>query len=333
MTQTTTNRTGELGATRWLNRFGVVVLSGGSIAALLADVFGIAPMWTVFWFLSVPAMAALTVVGVAPLAGPELRRRIRVGAVAGAVGTLGYDLVRIPFALAGQRVFAPIESYGILIADASSSSGLTSTLGWLYHLSNGVTFGVAYAVVAARRHWAWGVAWGLALESVAVFSPFASRYGLAGQAGPIAIAYGAHLCYGYPLGRMVQNLDRVEAELRRLGRPAVAVSLIAASCAIVAWHRPWASTAAEREATGLTADGVPATVVTVDRFAPEWLRVPAGSCIAVANHSGTRYETPYGVVEAGAVSRLCFDQPGVYRVRLGSRAYSGGFVYADALLG
>ena len=318
---------------RWSYRLGVVVLSGGSIAALLADVFGIAPMWKVFWFASVPSMVVLIAIAAARPVNAELRRRIRVGAVAGAVGTLGYDLVRIPFALAGQRVFAPIESYGILIADASASSGLTSTLGWLYHLSNGVTFGVAYAVVAARRHWAWGVAWALILESVAVFSPFAVRYGLAGQVVPIAIAYGAHLFYGYPLGRMVQRLDQVDTQLRRLGRHTVAVTLVVAALGIVVWHRPWTSSLAEREAAGLTTPGAPATVVSRDRFAPEWLRVTARSgesCVVIANRSGVRYETPYGVVEADGTSRLCFGAPGVYRVRLGSRPYSGGFVYVSA---
>jgi hypothetical protein len=317
----------------WCHQLGAVMLAGGSIAALLADVFGVYPMWIVFWFVSLPSMVALVAVAGVGQVNTELRRRIRVGAVAGAVGTVGYDLVRIPFALAGQRVFAPIESYGILIADASASSGLTSTLGWLYHLSNGVTFGIAYAVVAARRHWAWGVAWGLVLESVAVFSPFAIRYGLAGQVVPIAIAYGAHLFYGYPLGRMVQQMDRVDTGLRRLGRHTVAVTLVVAALAIVVWHRPWTSSPAEREAAGLTAPGAPATVVLRDRFAPEWLRIPAdpdGSCVVVANRSGVRYETPYGVVEAQGTSRLCFGASGVYRVRLGPRPYSGGFVYVGA---
>ena len=311
----------------------VVVLSGGSIAALLADILGVAPMSWVFWLASVPAMVMLAVLAVAGPVNPELRRRIRVGAAAGAVGTLGYDLVRIPFALAGQRVFAPIESYGILIADASASSGLTSTLGWLFHLSNGVTFGIAYAAVAARRHWAWGVAWALVLESVAVFSPFAVQYGLAGQVVPIAIAYGAHLFYGYPLGRMVQKMDPVDAGLRGVGRHTVAAVLLGAALVIVVWHRPWTTPPAEREAAGLATDAAPATVVTRDRFAPEWLRVPirdGGACVLVANHSGVRYETPFGVVAADGQSRLCFDGPGVYRVRLGSRPYSGGFVYVDA---
>jgi hypothetical protein len=315
---------------RWQFQLGVFVLAGGSIAALLADLFGLAPIWQVFWGVSVASMVLLTVLAVIPQVSPELRRRIRVGAVAGAAGTLGYDIVRVPFALAGQRVFAPIESYGVLIANATASSGLTSTLGWLYHLSNGVTFGIAYAAVAARRPWPWGIAWGLTLESVAVFSPFASRYGLQGQLVPIAIAYGAHVFYGYPLGRLVQDLDRVDAGLRRIGRFSVAITLTVAALAVVGWHRPWSQTAVEREAAQLSAMGQPHTIVTGTRFEPEWLRIHAGECIVVENRTDVRYETPQGTVAPDAASALCFNTPGVYRVRLGSRPYSGGFVYVEA---
>jgi hypothetical protein len=314
---------------RWPYQAAVFLLAGGSIGALLADVFGIAPMAKVFWFASVPSMIVLVVLAVIPTVDPELRRRIRVGALAGAVGTLGYDLVRIPFAIAGQRVFAPIDSYGLLIADAAGSSGLTSTLGWLYHLSNGITFGIAYAAVAARRHWMWGVVWGLVLESGAVFSPFAVRYAIAGQVVPIAIAYGAHLFYGYPLGRLVNDLDRTDAALRRIGRFSVAATVAIAVVGIVGWHRPWSTPPLEAEAARLGSPGVPATIVTGDRFQPEWIRLDAGSCAIVDNRTGQRYETPFGVVKPSASTQLCFSKPGVYRVRLGSRPYSGGFIYVN----
>jgi hypothetical protein len=309
-------------------RLVVVLLASGSIAALLADLFGIAAMWVVFWAASVPSMLMLTVLAVTPRANAELRRRIRVGAFAGAVGTLGYDLVRVPFALAGQRVFAPIESYGLLIANATASSGLTSTLGWLYHLSNGVTFGVAYAAVAAGQRWPWGIAWGLTLESVAVFSPFAFRYGLQGQVVPILTAYGAHVFYGYPLGRLVQDYRRVDSALRT-GRFTVAIVLTVATVAIIGWHRPWADSPVEREAAHQSAPGQPHTIVTHTRFEPEWLRIQAGGCVVVDNQTNVEYDTPQGRVVANGSSTLCFDTPGVYRVRLGGRPYSGGFVYVE----
>lgn len=295
---------------------GLFVLAGGSIAALLADIFGIAPMHLVFWFVSVPSMVLLAVLGSLSKVGGDWRDRIRVGALGGLVGTLGYDIVRVPFAMAGQRVFAPIESYGILIADGAASSALTSTLGWVYHFTNGITFGIAYAAIAARRHWAWGVLWGLVLESVALFSPFGVRYNIAGQAGPIAIAYGAHLAYGYPLGKIVQDFDVVRS---RLARFTVAIVLSLASVILLGWLRPW---------DGPAAPG-PVAVVARDRFEPEWLRIAAGECVTIENRSGTRFETAHGEVAAIGPSRLCFARAGVYRVKLGPRPYSGGFVYVD----
>ncbi|MFI5891452.1 hypothetical protein ACIA5D_15215 [Actinoplanes sp. NPDC051513] len=315
---------------RWSPRVLVFLLAGGSIAALLADLYGVAPMAPVFWFVSVPTMAVLAVAASLPRVDRDLRTRIRVGTVAGVLGVIGYDVVRIPFALAGQRVFAPIESYGLLIADASSSSGLTSTLGWLYHLSNGVTFGIAYVAIAARRPWPLGVVWALLLETVAVLSPFAARYGLSGHLVPIAIAYLAHVFYGYPLGRLGHDLDGTEDALRGFGRHTVSVTLVVAVAVIVGWHRPWHVPPTEREAARLSQDGVPATIVRSDRFEPEWLRIRAGGCVLIDNRSGRAYSTTAGSLPAGVAGTLCFDQPGVHRIRLGTRPYSGGFVYVDA---
>ena len=80
----------------------------------------------------------------------------------------------------------------------------------------------------------------------------------------------------------------------------------------------------------LSSGGLPHTIVTGVRFEPEWLRVRTGGCVVVDNRTNTSYETPQGTVDANGPSTLCFDQPGIYRIRLGSRPYSGGFVYVDA---
>ena len=39
--------------------------------------------------------------------------------------------------------------------------------------SRGIGFGIAYAMLAPRRHWRWGVAWALLLETATVVTPFA----------------------------------------------------------------------------------------------------------------------------------------------------------------
>jgi hypothetical protein len=70
-------------------------------------------------------------------------------------------------------------------------------------------------------------------------------------------------------------------------------------------------------------------VVARDRFEPEWLRIDAGQCVTIENRSGTRFQTAHGEVAPTGPSRLCFARPGVYRVKLGPRAYSGGFVYVN----
>ena len=306
-------------------RIGVFLLAGGSIAALLADLHGVASMHLMFLAVSVPAMVALAVLGCARRVPTELRDIITVGALGGLVGTIGYDLARVPFAVTGQRVFAPIESYGLLIADASASSGWTSTLGWLFHFSNGVTFGIAYAALAARRHWGWGVLWGLLLETGAVIGPFAERYQLSGNEYAIGIAYLGHVFYGAPLGRIVQRMDR----LNKAAKGPTPVLLAGLVLVLLGWHQPWSTSEPAEEAARLSISGIPATVVENDRFDPEWLRIDRDHCVLVDNRSDNDYETPFGDVPARAQTKLCFDSPGVFRVRFGSRAYSGGFVYVE----
>lgn len=307
-----------------------VLLAGTSIAALLAEVYGVADMATVGRFVTIPGLVGLTVLGwegvVPGPQGEELRRRIRVGAVAGVIGTLGYDVVRIPFAAAGRRLFAPIDSYGLFLVDDLVSSSWSDTVGWLYHLSNGVTFGVAYVLVMARRHWAWGVLWGLLLETAVIATPFRDRYHLHDWTA-IGIAYAAHIPYGLAVGLMGQRLDQHDRNLREaLRRPGLAVIGLAA-LGIVVWQHPWRDTEARELAHRLTEEaGRAVVVVERDALIPEWSRVVEGDCVLVEHLGTERFETPYGTLEPGERGELCFPGEGVFRVHLGGRPYSGGFV-------
>jgi hypothetical protein len=307
-----------------------VLLSGTSIAALLAEVYGVVDMAAVGRFVTLPGLIGLAVLGsgnvVKGPAGEELRRRLRVGAVGGVIGTLGYDVFRIPFAVAGRRLFAPIDSYGMFLVDADLSSSVSDTVGWLFHLSNGVTFGTAYALVMARRHWGWGVLWGLILESAIVLTPFRERYHLHDWTA-IGIAYAAHIPYGYAVGWMAQRADEQDHNLRTALRRPVLASVGLAAAVIVAWQHPWSDSAERELAHRLSADE-DRTVVVVrgDTMVPEWSRVRVGECLLIENVGDDRFETQFGVIEPDARSELCFDGDGVFRVRLGDRPYSGGFV-------
>ena len=307
-----------------------LALSATSIFALLVDLYDVATMATFTRYVTVPGLSALTVLAVAPITGlEELRKRIRVGAVGGLVGTAGYDLFRIPFVLSGMRLLAPVDSYGLLISGHSQGSNLTGTYGWLFHLSTGVTFGIMYAVVAARRSQWWGIAWAMVLETATVVSPFRDRYGLNGMIGIIAIAYGAHVFYGWPLGRLVRDLDKTDDDMRSVTPKAPAVLLILSALSVVVWLRPWSQSPARREAGRLARQlHQPVAVVTRDRFSPEWLAVRKGGCIAVVNHSATAFTSAHGPVPANGTGQLCFgSQRGATRVKLGNGAYTGGFVY------
>jgi len=316
-------------------RFAALIVLGlcaTSVGALLADMYGLMPMDEFVRWITLPALLLL-VAGSAKTVPTyaNLQRRIRLGAVAGAVGTLAYDVFRIPFALAGQRIFAPIFSYGLLIDGGGMSSPWTDLLGWLFHFSNGVTFGIAYAVVMAGRHWGFGVLWGVLLEAVAFLSPFTDIYGLTGKWGAIGIALAAHVAYGLPLGLMVQRFDRSE---RFLKKNLVYPTLIVIGVSIIGltlWHRPWSEPDALERAQDLAAvAGRPAAVVTVDRFEPEWLRVEPGGCILVASESARSFTSDYGPLPEGEQVEWCFPDAGVERVKLDDRPYSGGFVFVHS---
>ncbi|MGH8976421.1 MAG: hypothetical protein ACRD0C_24800 [Acidimicrobiia bacterium] len=133
---------------------------GGSVIALLAWVYEVASFQAAFLAVGVPCVAALAGLAVRARRSPALADVLVAGAAGGFVGTLGYDLFRLPFVVAGLRVLAPIDSYGMLLLDASESSPWTETTGWGFHVLNGVGFGIAYAALARprRRHWSWAVA-------------------------------------------------------------------------------------------------------------------------------------------------------------------------------
>ena len=103
-----------------------VALASTSILSLLADLYGVMAMGSFFWAITVPSLIGLVVIGCWPSPNlVELQRRIRVGVFGGVIGTIGYDLIRVPFAVGGTRVFVPIDTYGLLITRAHMSSSFT----------------------------------------------------------------------------------------------------------------------------------------------------------------------------------------------------------------
>lgn len=169
----------SLGAAR---RVGLILGALSSVAPLLAWVFEMGSFRTWFLAAALPGAALLTALNIGALSTPDSRRVVRLGVVAGIVGTIGYDVFRIPFVFgAGLRLLSPIESYGVLLLGTDRSSGWTDLAGWSWHLTNGIGFAIAYLAVAAGRRWHLGLAWAMVLETATIATPFGIYYGLAGK--------------------------------------------------------------------------------------------------------------------------------------------------------
>jgi len=244
---------------------------------------------------------------------PEVARDLRRGIWGGLLGTLGYDLVRVPLHLAGFRVFAPIQAYGVWLLDADRSSAASELVGWLYHFSNGISFGIMYALWMGRRHWAWALLWGVSLEAIVLSTPFARIFHMQGNVQAIAIAYAAHLAYGFPLGWVVARRPRVTA-------PALALAGLLAAAFVLA------GVPGEREREGRA---LPATLrVEGNRLNPTWLRLSGAGQVTVFNPGGQ----PVTLVDTAAQRQLVvaggsrvgweFSKPGIYQCYLKSGARS-----------
>ena len=283
-----------------------------NVGALLAWVFDLGAFHVWFLLTGVPASVLLAVVAVRlarrPDRDPYLRRALVAGAVGGLLGTLGYDVFRIPFVVGGLRLFAPIDSYGVLLLDAAGSSATSGFAGWSYHFANGIGFGIAYAAVALGRKWPFAVLWGLVLETATILTPFADSYAIAGEWDLIAIAYAAHLAYGIPLGIIVQRAVGWQELRRPLPVPAWAL-LTATAIGLAAWLQPTGEVMRSAEIT-----------ITDGRFSPEWVRVAPGTCARIEARDAARYNLD---------GRQCNDKVGAHRVRVNDDPYSGGFLLVD----
>jgi hypothetical protein len=127
---------------------------------------------------------------------------------------------------------------------------------------------------------------------------------------------------------MAARFDRTERFLKHnLVRPTLVV-LGVSVIGLTLWHRPWSEPATLDRAQQLATEaGLPVALVSVERFEPEWLRVEPGGCILVVSESTESYTSDVRTLPAGEEAAWCFLDPGVERVRLNDRPYSGGFVF------
>ena len=282
-------------------------------AVFLAKFYGIASMRLVTVGFALPATVLLLLIcRWARQHYPDLAAALLIGAIGGLLGTVAYDLVRVPFVLGGQRIFAPISAYGLWILEADQSSRFSEVVGWLYHFINGISFGILYALCCQGRHWAWAILWGFILETIAIGSPFGTLFMMRTNSLAIAAAYLGHVAYGIPLGFVVQQWRRVETWLNTVPPFLWWSAALIVTCAIVG---PMLSPEligrdVRRTAGALRVEG--------SLLNPNWIRIQSGHEVVVVNPGDAnvrvRFPRTGDVLElgAGSTQRIGFARPGIY---------------------
>ena len=201
----------------------VFLLAASSIWCLLAEFYGLCSMRAFTFAVLLPATAALAAMALQDrLRGDgRLWRACLVGAAGGLLGACAYDLFRLPWVLGAAGGIGPewlrlplfkvFPRFGALIlgipftaSQADARFPLSAHLvGWAYHLSNGVTFGVMYMALvgdASRRSWLWAVALATGLELAMLATPYAGFFGIRVTGLFVGVTFAAHAVFGTALG-------------------------------------------------------------------------------------------------------------------------------------
>jgi hypothetical protein len=186
-----------------------------SIAALLLHISGIIRMPYTLSFATAPGIVFLLCVQIwtGRVRRPLIVNRIRVGFVGGLVGLLAYNGARWTLGmLLSTSPFYSISIFGSLITRRPAESVAAIVAGWLYHLSNGVTFGIIYTLIAGPARWWFGLAWAAALELVMLITyPTSTLLQPQALAPFVIVSLASHALFGAVLG--------IVAERHALPRP------------------------------------------------------------------------------------------------------------------
>jgi hypothetical protein len=216
----------------WQGRFLVFTLAAASIWCLLAEFYGLCSMRTFTFAILLPATALLSTMAALDRAkgDGELWRAVLIGATAGFIAACAYDLFRLPFVLSREwglssfvppmNLFKVFPRFGAMIlgevAEQETYSLAAHLIGWVYHFSNGVTFGVMYIAMigdASRRSWHWAVLLATGLEFAMLLTPYPQFFSIPVTALFLAVTFTAHLVFGVALGLVAKWWARQWTEL------------------------------------------------------------------------------------------------------------------------
>jgi len=195
---------------------GVVLLSNG--AALVVHIvrgIPLPPLVLGFWAAGLLAILWAFVNAQAWMRA-RLRRTFVLGVVAGILATLAYDAAKTLLSQLDPGPWNPFEAtrmFGVALLGESAPDAAVRAIGWLFHLSNGATFGMSFAFVFGRlaaRNAIWavilGAAWGVFLETFQlVLYPGWLGIGTGAMREFQQVSFLAHVVFGATLGLLVRR--------------------------------------------------------------------------------------------------------------------------------
>jgi hypothetical protein len=207
----------------WRERALVFVLSATSIWSLLADFYGLCSMRAFAVRVLIPATVLLIALAIVDQISGDGRlwRGCLIGATAGFVAAVAYDVFRLPFVFSRawgleaivppMNLFKVFPRFGAMILgepiEQAQYYWSAHLIGWAYHFSNGMTFGVMYvAAIGDPRHrsWIWAVVMAVGLEIGMLFSPYPQFFSIPITTTFVVVTLAAHLIFGVVLGLLTR---------------------------------------------------------------------------------------------------------------------------------
>jgi hypothetical protein len=218
-------RTSERWTVGW--RLLIFILASTSLGCLLAQFYNVCSMGRFATVIFLPATIALAVLASFDLrkGSGQLGRAVVIGATAGFIAALSYDIFRLPFVYAREwgiaaivpplNLFKVFPAFGAMllgqpIQQPAYSLG-TVWLGWAYHFSNGITIGIMYLALigdARTRHWGWAVLVAVVLELGMLLTPYPKMFNIPVTARFVVVTLAAHGVFGVCLGLTAKSLAR-----------------------------------------------------------------------------------------------------------------------------
>ena len=208
----------------------VFVLGSSSIACLLADFYRVCSMRQFALYGFIPALVVLGAIAAADRVqgSGRLYRAVLLGAGAGLAAAVSYDIFRLPFVYAKAwgiagivpplDLFKVFPAFGAMLLrqplEQTHYSPGAELLGWAYHFSNGLTFGIMYLALVGtgrRHHWTWAIAFAVVLELGMLVTPYPHVFGIPLTFRFIWVTLAAHAIFGVILGLLVRVLSREES--------------------------------------------------------------------------------------------------------------------------